>query len=366
MRTGILHIVAITLLCSFSSHAQIKEKLSTALGIGRPQSKEAPGESIPAQAPDALYIGRYPGKVVPKRFIPVVPQTAGKVQVHHRHEGKVEKDTLIISINAEELKKEEQEMQFRKEKALLEAESEILQLQRQKEEMEYISALPAKHRMYVTQHLKAEVDKRALELIERKIELARKAARQEAERLQERFEQRREAHEIRMPFPGRIQYHLAIPDEGESVLVNNSAPVVTLVDDSEIYLAVNMSNPAMSRLDASSLSVTLDMGANGMIHAPWSHSRVEKGDQGEILVYYFSVPEQRKEEVIRLTGSKLVLRLHHRNHDDFVLYSKANLAMATVDKPFSSWEALVAEIMPGFSIVYIGETHICVRLPAKQ
>ncbi|MBR1982074.1 MAG: hypothetical protein IKA23_04915 [Akkermansia sp.] len=102
-----------------------------------------------------LRISRHPAKVVPRRVLPITPDMAGEVEVVHRAEGRVKKDTLLLRINPEELALDEQELHQQLERNNLTAETEILQLVRQKEELEFISKLPPERRMYVVQHLKA-------------------------------------------------------------------------------------------------------------------------------------------------------------------------------------------------------------------
>ena len=116
-----------------------------------------------------LRVSCHPAKVVPRRVLPITPDMAGEVEVVHRAEGRVKKDTLLLRINPEELALDEQELHQQLERNNLTAETEILQLVRQKEELEFISKLPPERRMYVVQHLKAEVDERAMALLERKI-----------------------------------------------------------------------------------------------------------------------------------------------------------------------------------------------------
>ena len=60
-----------------------------------------------------LPISRHPAKVVPRRVLPVTPDMAGEVEVIHRSEGRVKKDTLLLRINPEELALDEQELRGR-------------------------------------------------------------------------------------------------------------------------------------------------------------------------------------------------------------------------------------------------------------
>ncbi len=308
-----------------------------------------------------LRISRHPAKVVPRRVLPITPDMAGELEIIHRAEGWVEKDTLLLRINPEELVLDEQELHQQMERNNLTAETEILQLLRQKEELEFISKLPPERRMYVVQQLKADVDERAIALLERKITMLRENARLSNERLRNAFEKKRKLREITMPFDGRIQYHFAMPEDGQTVLVGTNNPVVTIADDSVLYVVVNMTDPALSRLDASRLSVLLEMGGGRTLTAPWSHSKVQKGDRGETMVYYFTVPETMRGRVWPQVGANLVAHLRYRAEAEDVYVSKAELAREAGERRFESWEELLAALRPGYAVVFNGETHLCIK-----
>ncbi len=332
---------------------------------GKIQKSNPPSRELTQKAEETheqfLRISRHPAKVVPRRVLPITPDMAGEVEVIHRAEGRVKKDTLLLRINPEELALDEQELHQQMERNNLAAETEILQLVRQKEELEFISKLPPERRMYVVQHLKADVDKRALDLLERKIAVTRENARLSNERLQKAFEKKRKLREITMPFDGRIQYHFAMPEEGQTALVGTNNPAVTIADDSVLYVVVNMTDPALSRLEASRLSVLLEMGGGRTLIAPWSHSKVQKGDRGETMVYYFTVPDKMRGRVWSQVGANLVAHLRYRAETDDVYVSKSELAQEAGERRFESWEELLAALRPGYAMVFNGETHLCLK-----
>ncbi|MBQ3240333.1 MAG: hypothetical protein IJB00_04020 [Akkermansia sp.] len=45
-----------------------------------------------------LRISRHPAKVVPRRVLPITPDMAGELEIIHRSEGWVAKDTLLLRI----------------------------------------------------------------------------------------------------------------------------------------------------------------------------------------------------------------------------------------------------------------------------
>lgn len=351
------------------SPTEASEKALSAYTTPGFNKNEETSSSPKQQKPDndaRFYISRHPAKVVPRRVLPITPDMSGEVEVVYRGGSKAPKDTLLLRINPDELALDEKELRIQIERNNLSAETEVLQLTRQKEELEFITKLPTERRVYVVQHLKADVDERALALLDRKIALTRENARLSNERLQNAFEKKRKLREITMPFDGRIQYHMAIPEEGQKTLVSSNGPVVTIADDSLLYIVINMTDPALARLDTSRLHISLKMGNGRTLTAPWSHSKVQKGDRGENMVYYFTVPEDERERVWPLVGANLVAHLYYQAEADSIYISKAELARQAGPSRFESWEELLAALLPGYTIVFNGETHLClIRQEAK-
>ncbi len=360
-------LIALPLIC-FSS-AEASEKALSAYTTPGFNKNEETSSSPKQQKPDndaRFYISRHPAKVVPRRVLPITPDMSGEVEVVYRGGSKALKDTLLLRINPDELALDEKELHLQIERNNLAAETEVLQLMRQKEELEFITKIPPERRVYVVQHLKANVDERALALLGRKIAATRENAKLNNERLQKAFEKKRKLREITMPFDGRIQYHLAIPEEGQRTLVSSNGPVVTIADDSMLYIVINMTDPALTRLDTSRLHISLKMGNGRTLTAPWSHSKVQKGDRGENMVYYFTVPEDERERVWPLVGANLVAHLYYQAEADSIYISKAELARQAGPSHFESWEELLAALLPGYTIVFNGETHLClIRQEAK-
>lgn len=342
---------------------QLKHKgQSGASAMKMSKKSEAMGHAKRDKEPspqNIFFISRHPAKIVPRRVLPITPDMPGEAEIVYRGGELARKGTLLLRINPDELALDEQELHLQLERNNLAAETEILQLVRQKEELEFITKLPPERRMYIAQHLKNNVDKRALELIERKIEAIRQNASLSNERLQKAFDKKRKLREITMPFDGRIQYHIALPEEGQKALVGSNGPVVTIADDSRLYIIINMTDPALARLDASRLHVMLKMSGGNTLHAPWSHSKVQKGERGETMVYYFTVPDNMREQAWLLVGANLVARLNYMADSRAIYVSKADLAREAGEHRFESWEELLAALRPGYAIVFNGETHLC-------
>lgn len=306
-----------------------------------------------------LYVTRLGAKVVPERVVAISADEAGEVEICWRGKGLVKAGTLLARLNPETLALEEEGLELEIAQGKLEADNEILQLTRQKEELEFIAALPEKKRLYVAQHLEATADSRALALLEQKIEIARQRALLQEKKLRESFARKTALRCIRMPFDGRVQYHLTIPPEGERALVTSGAPVLTVADDASLYIAVEITDPALIHLEAHRLTARLELGKGEDLRAGWVHKRIEKSNQTEATVYYFRVPEERREQAWELLGSNIAVGLWCRGEDDWLYEEKTALAREAGKRPFETWEELAAALRPGYAIVFSGETHLC-------
>lgn len=309
-----------------------------------------------------LFVTRMAGRVAPEQVAAVSAVEPGEVEVCCRESGRVKAGTLLVRINPEELALDEAEMELQISQRRLESENEILKLTREKEEMDFILSLPEKKRLYVTQQMEIKADERAVALLNKRIELAREQLRLQEEKLRSTFDKKAALRVIRMPFDGRVQYHVTVPPAGERALVASGAPVLTVADDSALYIAVPIADPALAQLPPERLCVRLD-GA-GMA-ADWVHKRVEKSGQTETLVYYFRVPAPQSHRAWELLGSNLIVELWCRGEENWRYEEKAALALEAGDQPFETWEELVAALRPGYVVVFSGETHLALR-PQQQ
>lgn len=310
---------------------------------------------------EPLFITRLGGKVAPERVVTAAADEAGDIEVCWRGSGHVEKGTLLARVNPDAHALEEAELELQIAQLKLEADNEVLQLMRQKEEMEFIASLPSQQRPYISQRLETPPDERALALLEEKIRLVRERFHLQEQKARETFAKKAALRLIRMPFSGRVQFHLTPPPEGQRAPIAAGAPVLTAADDSSLYIACLLADPALTHLDPSRLSVRLEGGGGETLHAAWSHKRVEKQGQSEALVYYFLVPISQAEHAWNLLGSNIVVELWCQGDEGWLYEEKAALALEAGDKSFETWEELTAALRPGYAIVFSGETHLALR-----
>ncbi len=321
-----------------------------------------------AVATQEYYVGRYPAAVVPKRMLTVPLNKPGMVEFCYTGTDRVNKGTMLVKINPEELALQEAEMlNQQKQNSVKEAET-LLQLRRQKEELEFIMAQPASRRKFMESRFRTQADQRALDLLNERIAVQEEATRIANAKLQRAFDKVKEEQLISMPFDGRVQYHVS-PGEGDekSLLITQTGPLLTVVDDSMLYIAITPEESSIVKLPPEQLQLSLDLGGGLSLRAPWHHKKVEMRNRKESLVYYFAIAAKDREQAWEQVGANLVAELHYSavENEELLSIHKAELAAQAGKLPFETWEELVAALHPDYQILFVGETHICLKKKAK-
>ena len=320
-----------------------------------------------AAAADTHYISRYAAAVVPQQMLTVPLSESGVVEFCHKGEGCVEKGTLLVRVNAAELALEEAELKNQQRQNKATAEESLLKLRRQKEELEFIMAQPAGRRQFMEARFKTQADERALALLNEQIAVQEERVRISNEKLQQAFDKKKETREVRMPFSGRVQFHINPPaGEERTMPVAQTGPLLTAVDDGQLYVAVTPQEAEVVKLPPERLLLKLDLGGGKFLEAAWHHKKVEQRNRQETLVYYFALAEPDRAQAWEMVGANTVAELHYlaAEGEDLLYLHKHELTREAGERSFESWEELVAALRPGYEIVFTGETHICLRKKA--
>lgn len=309
---------------------------------------------------EEYYISRYAAAIVPQRMLTVPMQEAGVIEIHHRGDGHVAKGTLLLKINAKELELEEAELKNQQRLNAANANEALLQLQRRKEEMEFIMAQPLNRRQFVEPRLKVKADQQALDILNEKIAIQKEALRISNEKLQQTFDKLCETRIIRMPFDGRIQYHITLGEAAEQQ-VAQTGPILTAVDDGALYAAITPAEAEVANLPTDKLILLVETGQGKHIQGRWHHKKIEKRNSKESLVYYFKLNPEDHDTARAMMGANTVAELHYQAQADenLVYVPKIELAKEAGTCNFETWEELVNELRPGYKILFTGETNLC-------
>lgn len=309
---------------------------------------------------EAYYISRYPAAVVPERMVTVPITEPGLVEIHHRGDGRIAKGTLLLKVNARELALEEAELKNQQRQNTANANEALLQLRRRREEMEFIMAQPAERRQFIEARVKVKADKEALDILNEKIAIQEATLKITNDKLQQAFDKRCETRIIRMPFDGKVQYHIALGEDQEQ-LITQTGPLLTVVDDKALYAAITPEDAEIINLPVEKLVLQLESGQGKRLCARWHHRKVERRNSREVLVYYFKLEPQDYETAWGMIGANSIAELLYRGEaDDNLLYEpKSKLAEEAGTTPFETWEELITALRPGYRILFTGETHLC-------
>lgn len=307
---------------------------------------------------EEYYVSQHRAKVVPNKIYAFAMPEAGTLDGFLRGREHAKKGELIGRINRERMDAEALGTELRIGASKLAKKKEILDLVRQKEELEFFRQLSAEERSFLGKK-DVQADARAVALLAEQIALAEREMCAAEKQAREDFERKRELYDLRMPFDGRVQYHFSLPEAPEEVLKLASGTLIaTIADDSAYFVALNLSHPDLMRLPAKSLRVKLGLGGNETLEAEYSHKRIEKNGNSEALVYFFRVPENAKKRAHDLLGANCVARLFFASESALTILNKADLVRGDSETPFASWEELIAATFPQAKIAFIGETSI--------
>lgn len=312
--------------------------------------------ALPAAA-EEYYISRLPARFVPRRVVKLnMPQT-GEVEIICK-ERRAKQGDLVMRLNPEEAEWADTEFSLELQHDEVQFQEELLQLQRQQEELTFVSELPPEQRIYLRNKLAAQADARAVSLLDKKIALLREKAAAQQKHKQDLHAQQKAKSELRMPFDGVLEIHVQGGGRGENrIPVASGAPLVTVADDSELYLGAAIMNSEWANLPASRLLLKWEAAGAAPLSACWHHRCVEKTERSEGLVYYFSVPEAQKAQAWNLLGTQLVAKLYYVG-DDVLYLRKDEVVKAADGLVFETWAEFVRHVFPGYRILFCGETHL--------
>ncbi len=315
-----------------------------------------------AWAESELYVSRHAAKILPHRIVTIPSPENGELKILSFGKGRINADTDLAILNESVFLLEEKEMELNIRRLRHELNKNILALNKQKEELNFIKEQPQTNRGFMEQRLKVEPDEKVLASLDEEIHLLEEKARLDEDRLRQGIEKKRKACVLTMPFSGMLQYHIPLPEkEGEIMPITASTPIATVIDDSVFYVVINAADPSWSKMEHKRLLLSVNLGNGEKIKARWHSKKVDKGNQGETLYYYFQLPAEHNDKAFSLLGANIIAELYYEAENDWLYESKSALALEAGSTQINTWEELVTRLRPGYHIVFIGETHLCLK-----
>lgn len=208
---------------------------------------------------DACFIKTFRAKIVPERLRSFVMPADGVVSNWIPADGRVQKDTIIATVNEDEIELERKELEVKILKDRIAKEEELSKLEKQLEEIEFYSSLSREERQYASKQ--AEGGERAIRALKDKIELSKRELSLVEDKPRLDFRKKEEKYILRMPFDGKLQYQFSIPpDNSVALYMDAASPIATVCDDSSYYLTISISDPDLTNLPPESLSLSVPLG----------------------------------------------------------------------------------------------------------
>ncbi len=212
-----------------------------------------------AASKDACFIKTFRAKIVPERLRSFVMPADGVVSNWIPADGRVQKDTIIATVNEDEIELERKELEVKILKDRIAKEEELSKLEKQLEEIEFYSSLSREERQYASK--RAEGGERAIRALKDKIELSKRELSLVEDKPRLDFRKKEEKYILRMPFDGKLQYQFSIPpDNSVALYMDAASPIATVCDDSSYYLTISISDPDLTNLPPESLSLSVPLG----------------------------------------------------------------------------------------------------------
>lgn len=279
-----------------------------------------------------------------------------------------EAGAVVAVLNEERTTQEREELELKLARESIRLRDEMNKLEMQRNKVEFYLNLSQKERRYAanlgaadmppTQESLRDIDER-MALLKREMETAPRLMKQEFERSHAKLT-------LRMPFAGRLQYNFTPPEDSTKPFEYQGLPgrpFATICDDSAFYITVNISQAELTQLAEKNFSVSIDLPEGRRLTGQFSHRKVEQNSHssGDMLVYYFKVPQADHETAFSMLGSNAKARLVYDAGENVEYVSKMELIAHPEAAQCENWEQLVARLYPNHHLVLIGERNIIIR-----
>ncbi len=326
--------------------------------------------AAPSLIAEPVLVGKYAAKVVPEQLSLLSFHEGGEV-TDLVPEGKVAAGTVVAVLNKRLTQEAREDMEFRLAKDRLSCRDELRKLQQQRENLLFYLNLSEGERRYAADSLPEgtkpgpeslrDIDER-IALTQRELDTMERRRRSEFEREHERFT-------LRVPFNGRLQYNISLPEDRSAPfeLTNLVQNFATACDDSAFYVTLAVSGSDISLLPEKRFSVRVALPEGRELVGSYARRRVERASHGgDMLVFFFRLPAEDADTAFNMLGSSTTASLYYEAEGAVERISKAELATHPAAGECESWAELVARVYPGAVIVLVADRDIVIRRPAEQ
>ncbi len=325
------------------------------------------GAALPLLA-DPVVVGKFSAKIVPERVAMLTLPERGIITDLADATNRLKAGTVVAILNKERTATEREDMELQIARERINKKDEVQKLRTQRRKVSFYTSLSPRERRYNTDFKGEEpptsatlqdIDDR-IALLERELETMERRKRQE-------FSRKHDLLTLRMPFDGRLQYNITLPEDRTKPLeyAETMRVFATVCDDSAFYITVNVGNSDLSLLSEQNFATTVSLPGGEKMHGTYSHRRVERSvNGGDMLVYFFKIPAEMHETAYNMLGSNTNAILTYEAGDDVIHISKAELVARPEAATAENWEELINITHPGYGILLIGQREL-VLVPRK-
>ncbi len=320
-------------------------------------------------AAEPVLVGKLPAKIVPEQLSVLSLSEAGTV-TDIAPEGHLNKGDVIAVLNKDITAAEREEMEFQLARDRLAGRDELRQLLQKREKLLFYFNLSEGERKYAASELEEGVPptRESLRDIDERIALVQRDLDTMEKRRRDKFEREHDKHTLRMPFNGRLQYNINLPEERDKPfeLVGLVQTFATACDDSSYYVTVSISSSDLSLLPERKFSVSVDLPEGRKLVGSYAYRRVERNrNGGDVLIYFFRLPAEDAETAYGMLGSNTTASLFYEVDGTVERISKAKLAAHPEAGSCESWAELFEIACPGAVVVVVAERDIIIRHAEK-
>lgn len=262
--------------------------------------------------------------------------------------------------------REEMELKIAREKMRLRDELNKLEVQRQKVQF-YLNLSPRERRYARTMGADdLPPTQESLNDIQERVSLLKREMESTPRLMQQEFERNHAKLTLKMPFAGRLQYNFPLPEDTSKPFEYVGLPgraFAAVCDDSAFYITLALDRAELTQLPEEHFSVSISLPEGRMLNGTFSHRKLEEksGSSGDMLVYYFRIPDADKETAFNMLGSNAKARLTYDAGDNVKYVSKMELITHPEAAQCENWEQLISRLYPDYVLILIGERNIIIR-----
>lgn len=315
---------------------------------------------------EQVSLGIQPAKIVPEQVAVLTLSERGSVTDFADPSTRLEQGAVIARVNKAKLAQEQEDMELQLARERINKKDELRKLEAEKRRIQFYLNLTEAERKYAgdlvsptdpapTHESLKDIDER-MDLLQR--ELSTIARRKRAD-----WEAKVENNTLKMPFTGRLQYNVNLPQDKTKPFENTGMvqAFATACDDSAYYITIAMGRGELTQLPPENFQAEVSLPGNRKLVGTYAFRRVERANTGgDMLVYFFKLPQEDHETAHSMMGSNARAKLFYEAGTGVQRVRKATLAAHPEAARCENWEELVAVAHPGYHVVIIAERDIII------